>query len=111
MSDFCEECYEGEHDWGKPEDLGDNIWRVTCKRCSETIEELVIVEYWKRKTMTIKGKKYPAIKAWGNISLCSECGSPIFDVPLILWDRQDTSKAVTFCWLCVERLGLLEALK
>jgi len=106
-----EECYEGEHDWGKPEYLGDDIWQVTCLRCGEQNQEVLIVQYWKHKTITIKGKTYPALKAWGNISKCSECGTPIFDVPLILWDTIDTSKAVTFCWTCVERLNLLERLK
>ena len=107
MSDFFEECYEGEHDWGEPEDLGNDIWRVKCKRCGEELEELLIVEYWKRKTITILGRKYRALKAWGNISLCSDCGKPIFDVPLILWDSGDKSKAVTFHWSCAEKLGIL----
>jgi len=105
--EFFEECYEGEHDWGKPEDLGENVWRVTCKRCGETLEELVIVEYWKRKTVTIVGKTYPALKGWGNVSKCSECGIPVFEVPCILWDSHDPSKALTFCWKCAKILGIL----
>ena len=110
MTEFFEECYEGEHDWGEPEDIGNDIWRVTCKRCGEEWEELLIVEYWKRKTITILGKKYPALKAWANISLCSECGKPIFHVPLILWDTDDKSKALTFHWVCAEKLGILKML-
>jgi len=110
MSEFHEECYEGEHNWGEPEDLGNNVWRLTCKRCGEEREEYVIVKYWKRKTITFRGKKYRALKAWGNISLCSECGKPIFDVPLILWDSKDTTKALTFHWECAEKLGILDLL-
>ena len=107
LGDFSEECYEGEHDWDEPQDLGNNIFKVTCKRCGEELEEVLIVEYWKKKTMTILGKTYPALKAWGNISKCSECGKIIFDVPLILWDSNDTSKALTFCFKCAEKLGIL----
>lgn len=110
MSEFFEECYEGEHDWGAPEDLGNDIWKVTCRHCGEEQQEFLFVEYWKRKTMTILGKTYSALKAWGNISKCSECGKPIFDCPLILWDSNDESKALTFCWTCVERLGILDVL-
>lgn len=110
MSEFYEECYEGEHVWGEPEDLGNNIWQVTCKRCGEQLQEILILEYWKRKTITVLGKTYPALKAWGNISKCSECGKVIFDVPLILWSSNDTSKALTFCWKCAEQLGILEQL-
>jgi len=91
----CEDEYS-EHNWGEPEDLGHDVWRVTCKRCGEEQEEILIIKYWKKKTITILGKTYPALKAWGNISKCSECGKIIFDVPLILWDKDDTSKALTF---------------
>jgi len=107
VTEFCEECYEGYHKWGEPEDLGDNLWRVTCKRCGFTETEFLFVEYWERKSVTILGKKYRALKAWGNISLCSECRKPIFDVPLILWDAEDESKAVTFHLKCAEKIGLL----
>jgi len=105
---MSEECYEGEHDWGEPEDLGNDVWRVTCKRCGEKEEEILLIEYWKHKTITIAGKTYPALKAWGNIARCSECGKVIFDVPLILWDSNDTSKAVTFHFECASKLGILE---
>lgn len=108
---FSEECCEIGHEWGKPEELGDDWWRVTCKRCGETLEELVYLEDWKRKTMTILGKKYPALKAWGNVSRCSECNIPIFDVPLILWSEKDTNKALTFYWTCVEKLGILHQMR
>ena len=107
---LSEDCYEGEHDWGEPEGLGNDVWRVTCRRCGEQVEEFLFVEYWKHKTFTIMGKTYPALKAWGNISKCSECGRIIFDCPLILWDEKDTSKALTFCWKCAEQLGILERL-
>jgi len=103
-----EECYEGEHDWGEPENVEGDVWRITCKRCGEEVEEVLIVEYWKRKTMRIKGKTYKALKAWGNISLCSECGKVIFDVPLIVWDEKDKSKAVTFHFECAEKLGMIK---
>lgn len=110
MSEIPEECYEGEHDWGEPEDIGNNIWRVKCKRCGEEDEEILFVKYWKRKTITVAGKTYPSLKAWGNISKCSECGKVIFDVPLILWDAKDPSAALTFHWKCAEKLGILKLL-
>ena len=110
MTEFFEECYEGEHAWGEPEDLGNHVWRVTCKRCGEEREEILMVEYWKRKTMTVLGREYRALKAWGNISLCSNCDKPIFDVPLILWDSNDKSKALTFHWDCAKELGILDLL-
>ena len=108
---FPEECYEGEHDWGAPENLGNDVWRVICRRCGEEWKDILIVEYWKRKTMTVAGKTYKALQGWGNLASCSECGQPIFDVPLILWDSNDESKALTFCWNCAERLGILDSLK
>jgi len=111
MTEIPEECYEGEHSWGEPEDLGNDIWRVTCKSCGEEVEEVLVVKYWKNKTITISGKTYRALKAWGNISRCSECGKVIFEVPLILWDKEDASKALTFHFECAEKLGILKNLK
>jgi len=108
---LSEECYEGYHDWGTPENLGDNLWRVICRRCGEEWEEYAEVEYWKRKTMTVRGKAYPAVKAWTDIALCSECGIPIFDVPLILSSSEDTTKALIFCWPCANKLGILDLLR
>ncbi len=54
MRDVPEECYEREHDWGEPEDLGNDVWRVTCKLCRDEVEEVLIVKYWKHKTITVR---------------------------------------------------------
>lgn len=104
-----DECY-AEHDWSKPENLEGDIWQVVCRRCGEVEQEFLFLEFWKRKTMTVCGKIYKALKAWGNIAKCMECGTIIFDAPLILWSQKDNSKAVTFCFICVKRLGILDKL-
>jgi len=109
MSDFYESDF-CEHDFGEPEDLGDNVWRVKCKICGFEEEEVLFVEYWIDKTITVVGKIYHALKSWGNISLCSECEKPIFNVPLILWDSEDPSKALTFHFKCAEELKILKLL-
>jgi hypothetical protein len=83
------------------------IWQRTCLKCGEVEEEVLIVEYWPDKFITIHGKQYRALKLWGNISVCSECGEVVWH-PLILWDSKDTSKAVTFHFRCAEQLGILD---
>jgi len=110
VDNLPEECYEGEHAWTEPEEVDKehHLWHRECKRCGEVEEDFLFVEYWPQKTMTIKGKKYRALKAWGNISLCSKCGKVIFDCPLILWDSKDTSKAVTFHIECAQKLNLFQ---
>jgi len=85
------------------------IWRRTCLKCGTTEEEILIVKYWKDKFITIRGKQYRALKAWGNISVCSECGKVVWH-PIILWDFKDTSKAITFHQQCAERLGIFDFL-
>lgn len=102
--EFC------DHEWGEPEKVSEEIWRCKCKKCGFEQEEALFQQFWPRKTIKIKGKAYRALKRWGNISQCVECGKVIFDVPLILWDKKDPSKAVSFCWKCVEKLELIKGL-
>lgn len=96
-----------EHDFGEPEDMGDCIWRVKCRRCGLEEKEYLFVRYWTNRTMTVQGKTYRALRAWGNISLCSECKKPIFDVPLIIWDSNDPTVAITFHFDCATEIGTL----
>jgi len=109
--EYCEHEDDREELWEYKEiDKELKIWQRTCLKCGEVEEEVLIVEYWSRKFMTVGGKQYRALKAWGNISLCSECGEVVWH-PLILWDSQDPSKALTFHFRCAETLGILDSLK
>jgi len=108
--DECLDVY-GDHDWTEPEVVeinGEKIARRKCKRCGLVEEELLIVKYWKNKFIEVCGKKYKALKAWANVSICSECGKPVFE-PLILWDSKDTSKALTFHIECAKKIGIFKA--
>ena len=86
------------------------IWERTCLKCGEVEEELLFVEYWPDKFITVAGKQFKALKAWGNISVCSECGEVVWH-PLMLWDSKDQSKAITFHFNCAGKLGILDSLK
>lgn len=120
--DYCEyELMHGDHDWTEPE-IVDEIWtepdksdktpiyQRKCRCCGLVQEEPLIVEYWEDKFIEIAGKRYKALKAWGNISVCAECGRVIMDIPLILWDAKDRTMAVTFHFECAEKLGILSML-
>jgi len=107
--EYCEHEDKEELWEYKEVDKEHKIWKRTCLKCGEEEEEVLIVEYWPDKFITIRGKQYKALKAWGNISLCSECGEVVWH-PLILWDSQDSSKAVTFHFHCAEKLGILDAI-
>jgi len=109
--DGCCEHEDKEELWEYKEvDVKHKIWRRTCLKCGATEEEALMVEYWKDKFIMIRGKLYPALKAWGNISRCSECGEVVWQ-PIILWDSKDTSKAVTFHQRCAEKIGIFDSLK
>lgn len=100
---------ECEHEFNdelwKTEKVGEDTYRRTCTQCGFTEEELLIIEYWKDKTITLRGKTYKALKGWGNIGLCSDCGKVVWS-PIILWDEKDPSKAVLFHLKCARKLGL-----
>jgi len=112
MEDYedYEYCEHEVHDelWEYQEvDKEHNIWQRKCLKCGAVEEEILIVEYWPDKFIIIHGKKFKALRKWGNISLCSECGEVVWE-PLILWDSKDTSKALTFHFRCAEKLGILD---
>jgi hypothetical protein len=119
MSEFNEDLEYCEHEdnenlWEYTEvDEKNKIWQRKCLKCGETEEEVLLVEYWPDKYMVIRigqvTKLYKALKAWGNISRCSECGEVVWH-PLILWDSKDTSKALTFHFGCAEKVGILDLL-
>jgi len=116
VEDECEyELMHGEHDWTEPKQInevdGNPIYMRKCKSCGLEEEEALIVEYWENKSIEILGKKYKALKAWGNISVCAECNKVIMDVPLILWDEKDKSMAITFHFECAERIGLMDLIR
>ena len=102
--EFC------DHEWSEPKSVGNATWYVQCQKCGMEQQEVLIEEFWEDKFITIKGKRYRALKAWGNITRCAECGKVSFDVPLILWSKEDPSKAITFCWKCVEKLELMNSI-
>jgi len=121
--EICEhELKYGDHDWTEPEKVDEigtepdksdltPIYRRKCRSCGLVEEEPLIVEYWEDKYIELFGKKYKALRSWGNISVCSECGKVIMNVPLILWDEEDQSKALTFHIECAEKIGLFELIK
>lgn len=97
-----------DHEW-KVVKLSENLYEGHCKKCGLVTTEVLHFEYWTKKDkenpyITIGGKKYPALKGWGNIAPCSECGNVFFEVPLILWADKDPSKAIVFCPKCAERI-------
>ena len=111
----CEhEIFYGDHDWTEPEKVdevdGIPIYQRKCRCCGLVEEEPLVVEFWEDKFIEIAGKKYRALKSWGNISICCECGKVIMDVPLVIWDERDKTKALTFHFECAKKSGLLEKL-
>jgi len=111
----CEhEIFYGDHDWTEPKKVdevnGVPIYQRKCRCCGLVEEEPLVVEFWEDKFIEIGGKKYKALKAWGNISICAECGKVIMDIPLIIWDEKDKTKALTFHFECAEKIGLLKKL-
>jgi len=107
--EYCEHEYREQLWEYKLVDEKNKIWQRKCVKCGLTEQEVLIVEYWKDKFITVHGKKYRALKAWGNISECAHCGDVVWH-PLILWDANDTSKAVTFHFQCAKDLGILDSL-
>jgi len=103
----CEDPTFCDHEWGEPKEVGEDLWHVTCQKCGMEQEELLIQEFWENEFITLKGKKYRALKSWGNISRCAECNKIIFETPVILWPEEDHSKAITLCWHCMKKLGLI----
>jgi len=120
--EYCEyEAMYGEHDWDEPKSVdkieidGEEVelYARKCRVCGLTEEEPLIEEHWEDRYIEILGKKYRALKSWGNISRCAECGKVIMDIPLILWyenDDGETDAAVTFHFECAEKAGILELL-
>ena len=100
--DFC------EHDW-KIVKLSAIAFEGHCERCGLVTTEILNAIYWHENQkedpfIRIAGKKYRALKLWGNIAPCSDCGKIFFEVPLILWSKEDPSKAIVFCPDCAERI-------
>ncbi|RLI84709.1 hypothetical protein DRP07_00365 [Archaeoglobales archaeon] len=110
--DFCEYFAEhGDHNWTEPVEIEPSVWYRKCKTCGFPEYASLQEEYWEDEYIEIKGKKYKALKAWGEISTCAHCGKVIMDVPLILWDANDPRKAITFHMECAEEIGILEMIK
>lgn len=89
--------------------LSDTVYEGHCELCGLVTTEILHFEYWTERDkedpyITIDQKKYRALKAWGNIAPCSECGQIFFETPLILWSSKDPSKAILFCPNCGERI-------
>ena len=95
-----------EHQWSIVK-LSPTVFEGHCLKCGLTTTEILHVEYWHENQkedpfIRIGEKKYRALKSWGNIAPCSECGKIFFDCPLIVWSSEDTSKAIVFCPKCGE---------
>lgn len=100
--DFC------EHEWTIVK-LSATVYEGHCEKCGLTTTEILHVEYWHEHQkedpyIRVGGKRYRALKGWGNIAPCSECGKIFFEVPLIVWSEKDHSKAIVFCPKCGERI-------
>jgi len=100
-----------DHKWTVVK-LKDNIYEGHCEQCGLVTTEVLIFEYWTEKDkenpfIVLGGKKYRALKGWGNIAPCSECGKVFFEIPLILWAKNDPSKAIVFCDSCGSRIQAL----
>lgn len=119
MERFDAKYHQGGYD---PQEWCDHKWTVVqlseklyeghCQNCGLVKTEVLTFAYWAGKDkedafIVLAGKKYRALKAWGNIAPCSECGKVFFEVPLILWDMKDPSKAIVFCDSCASRLQAL----
>lgn len=83
------------------------VFEGHCEKCDLTTTEILHVEYWHENQkedpfIRIGGKRYRALKSWGNIAPCSQCGKIFFECPLILWAEEDPSKALVFCPKCGE---------
>lgn len=95
-----------EHEWTILK-LSATVYEGKCERCGLTTTEILHVEYWHENQkedpfIRIAGKKYRALKSWGNIAPCSECGKIFFECPLIVWSEEDHDKALVFCPKCGE---------
>ena len=61
------------------------------------------------RTITLKGREWPTLKARGNIGPCLSCWKLIVGVPLILWP-DDGEVELDFCFGCAVELGILDQL-
>lgn len=105
VPDAQEDC---EHEW-KITYVPPSLYEGECQKCGLQVSEILHLEYWHKNQkedpfIRIHGKKYRALKAWGNIAPCAECGKIFFEVPLIVWDDNDRSKAIVFCGKCTEQV-------
>lgn len=97
-----------EHEWTIVK-LSPTVYEGHCEKCGLVTTEILHVKYWHENEkedpyIRIRGKQYRALKAWGNIAPCAECGKIFFEIPLIVWDCQDRSKAIVFCGKCTEQI-------
>ena len=95
-----------DHEWTIVK-ISETVCKGRCKKCGLFRTEILHVQYWHENQkenpfIRIGGKKYRALKSWGNIAPCSECGKIFFEVPLIVWSDEDQSKAIVFCPKCGE---------
>lgn len=106
FGDFYDPQEHCEHEWTITK-LSATVYEGHCDKCGLVQTEILHVEYWHENQkenpfIRIGGKKYRALKSWGNIAPCSECGNIFFEVPLIVWSDEDQSKAIVFCPKCGE---------
>lgn len=97
-----------QHEW-KIVKLSPIAFEGHCEKCGLVTTEILNVIYWHENQkenpfIRIAGKRYRALKLWGTIAPCSDCGKIFFEVPLILWSKEDPSKAIVFCPDCAERI-------
>jgi len=104
--DLYDEQVYCEHQWSIAK-LSPTVFEGHCEKCGLTTTQVLNYEYWHENQkedpfIRVGGRRYRALKSWGNIAPCSECGKVFFEVPLIIWSEKDPSKAIVFCPNCAE---------
>jgi len=94
-------CYSCGYDW--PEVTEENPLCNVCELIREDEgDDTDQTEYYDDRFIQVENRKWKSIKKSGNFHPCSECGRPIFTVPLILWGENGETM-VAFCSDCAEK--------
>lgn len=105
-----EVCYSCGRQLGEWDDDFEEFITIEDELCShcrrirdEQGDDSYLTEYFEGRYVMIGGKAYRSIKCSGNVHPCSECGRPIYGVPLLIWGNGGETM-VAFCHKCAEVL-------